>query len=407
LGNLWYNVYRCIGVLKLNKIQNRGILNEKSEFMYIKKLKLHDFRNYKSLNVTLTKGINIIYGENAQGKTNLLESIYVLGLTKSHRSFIDNNLINNSGKYLTIEGIVNTNKIDNKLNIYIDNKTKVLKFNNNTIKQISDYISLMNIIIFYPDDLELIKGSPQIRRKYINLELSQLYSNYFILINEYNKILKFRNEYLKKINKKISKDITYIEILTGYLIDKSIMIYKMRDKFIKKVNEYCGDIYKDIMDLEGFSINYKTNIEIDLKDSNIKNYLKEEYNKKLDYDIKLCSTSIGPHKDDIEFFLGDKNLKFYGSQGQQRIAVLALKLAEIEIFKKYKETTPILLLDDIFSELDDKKKNNLLKYISRNIQTIITTTDLNNLDPKLIKKSKLFNINNGNIIKIKEVKLDE
>jgi len=135
--------------------------------------------------------------------------------------------------------------------------------------------------------------------------------------------------------------------------------------------------------------------------------LKEEYDKKLDYDIKLCSTSLGPHKDDIEFFLGDKNLKFYGSQGQQRVAVLALKLSEIEIFKKYRESTPILLLDDIFSELDDIKKNNLLKYISRDIQTIITTTDLNNLDNKLIKKSKLFNINNGNIIKIKEVKLDE
>lgn len=375
--------------------------------MYIKKLKLHNFRNYKSLNVTLTKGINIIYGENAQGKTNLLESIYVLGLTKSHRSFIDNNLINNEGEYLTIEGIVNNQKLDNKLNIYIDNKTKVLKFNNNAIKKISDYISLMNIIIFYPDDLELIKGSPQVRRKYINLELSQLYSNYFILVNEYSKILKLRNEYLKKINKRISVDKNYIEILTGYLIDKSIMIYKMRDKFIKKVNEYCGYIYKDIMDLEGFSIKYRSSIEIDLKDPNLKESLKNEYNKKLDYDIKLCSTSIGPHKDDIEFYLGDKNLKFYGSQGQQRVAVLTLKLAEIEIFKKYKDTTPILLLDDIFSELDDKKKNNLLKYISRNIQTIITTTDLNNLDPKLIKKSKLFNINNGNIIKIKEVKLDE
>lgn len=375
--------------------------------MYIKKLKLHDFRNYKSLNVTLTKGINIIYGENAQGKTNLLESIYVLGLTKSHRNFIDNNLINNEGEYLTIEGIVNNQKIDNKLNIYIDNKTKVLKFNNNTIKKISDYISLMNIIIFYPDDLELIKGSPINRRKYINLELSQLYSNYFILINEYNKILKLRNEYLKKLNKKISTDRNYIEILTGYLIDKSIMIYKIRNKFIMKVNEYCGDIYKDIMNLDGFSILYKPSIEIDLKDSNLKEYLKEEYIKKLDYDIKLCSTSIGPHKDDIEFFLGDKNLKYYGSQGQQRIAVLALKLSEIEIFKKYKDTTPILLLDDIFSELDDKKKNNLLKYISKDIQTIITTTDLNNLDPKLIKKSKLFNINNGNIIKIKEVKVDE
>lgn len=374
--------------------------------MYIKRLKLHNFRNYKSLSITLTKGINIIYGENAQGKTNLLESIYVLGLTKSHRSFIDNNLIKKDESYLTIEGILNNNKLDNKLNIYIDNKTKVLKYNNNFIKKISDYISLMNIIIFYPDDLELIKGSPQVRRKYINLELSQLYSNYFILINEYNKILKLRNEYLKKINKKISIDKNYIEILTGYLIDKSIMIYKLRNKFINKVNEYCSDIYKNIMNLEGFSIKYIPSIEIDIKDNNLKETLKEEYRKKLEYDIKICTTSIGPHKDDIEFFLGDKNLKFYGSQGQQRVAVLALKLSEIEIFKKYKDSTPILLLDDIFSELDDIKKNNLLKYINRNIQTIITTTDLNNLDKNLIKKSKLFNINNGNIIKIKEVKLD-
>ena len=375
--------------------------------MYIKKLKLHNFRNYKSLVLTLTKGINIIYGENAQGKTNLLESIYVLGLTKSHRSFIDNSLINNENNYLTIEGIINNNKIDDKLNIYIDNKNKILKYNNNNIKKVSDYLSIMNIIIFSPDDLEIIKGSPQIRRKYINLELSQLYSNYYVVLNEYNKILKIRNEYLKKINKKISVDKNYINILTGYLIDKSIMIYKMRNKFINKINEHCNKIFKDITNLEGFSIKYQKSIEFDLNNSNIKDYLLEEYNKKLDYDIKLCSTSLGPHKDDIEFYLQDKNLKFYGSQGQQRVAVLSLKLAEIEIFKKYKETTPILLLDDIFSELDDIKKNNLLKYISRDIQTIITTTDLNNLDNKLIKKSKLFNINNGNIIKIKEVMLDE
>jgi len=167
------------------------------------------------------------------------------------------------------------------------------------------------------------------------------------------------------------------------------------------------NIFKDIMGLDGFNIKYQKSIEFDINNPNLKNHLLEEYNKKLDYDIKICSTSMGPHKDDIEFYLEDKNLKFYGSQGQQRIAVLALKLAEIEIFKKYKETTPILLLDDIFSELDDIKKNNLLKYISRDIQTIITTTDLNNLDNKLIKKSKLFNINNGNIIKIKEVILDE
>ena len=365
--------------------------------MYLKKIKLHNFRNYESLNLTLTKGINIIYGENAQGKTNLLESLYVLGLTKSHRNFIDNSLIKTNHEYLSIEGIINNEKIDNKFNIYIDNTKKILKFNGNNIKKISDYISLINIIIFYPDDLEIIKGSPIERRKFINLELSQLNKNYFVILNEYNKILKIRNEYLKKLNKNLTTDKKYLEIITDYLINK----------FINKINEYCSIIYEDIMSIEGFKIKYKTNINIDLNDKNLKEYLKNEYTNKINFDIKNNNTSIGPHKDDFEFYLNDKNLKYYGSQGQQRVAVLALKLSEIEIFKKYKESTPILLLDDIFSELDDIKKNNLLKYINKNIQTIITTTDLNNLDDKLIKKSKLFNIKNGNIIKIKEVKLDE
>ena len=375
--------------------------------MYLKRLKLHNFRNYKKLNISLTKGINIIYGDNAQGKTNLLESIYVLGLTKSHRSFIDNSLINNGSEYLTIEGIYSNNKIDNKLNIYIDHKNKVLKYNDNSMKKVSDYISLLNIIIFYPDDLELIKGSPINRRKYLNLELSQLYSNYYIIINEYNKILRLRNEYLKKLKQKDSTDINYINILTDYLIDKSIMIYKIREKYIKKINNYCGNIFKNIMNLDGFNIKYNKNIDVDLNREDLKEYLKKEYDEKLKYDIKFTLTSIGPHKDDIEFYINDKNLKFYGSQGQQRVAVLALKLSEIEVFKKYKGTSPILLLDDIFSELDDSKKNNLLNYINKDIQTIITTTDLNNLDRKLVKKSKLFNIKNGDIIKIKEVKFNE
>lgn len=374
--------------------------------MYIKKLKIHSFRNYKTLSVTLTKGINIIYGENAQGKTNLLESIYVLGLTKSHRSIIDNNLINNESDYLTIEGIVCNNKIDSKLNIYIDQKIKALKYNDVSIRKVSDYISKLNIIIFYPDDLELIKGSPIVRRKYINMELSQLYSNYYILVNEYNKILKLRNDYLKKINKRVSTDTNYIDILTSYLIDKVIPIMKLRSRFIEKVNENCSKIFKDIMGIDDFKIYYKPSLNIKFNEVELKQKLIKEYNDKLDYDVKMCSTTLGPHKDDFEFYLGDKNLKYYGSQGQQRISVLALKLSEIEIFKKYRETTPILLLDDIFSELDDDKKNNLLKYISRDIQTIITTTDLTNLDEKLIKKSKLFNIKNGNIIKIKEVNLD-
>ena len=182
----------------------------------------------------------------------------------------------------------------------------------------------------------------------------------------------------------------------------------MRTKYIEKINENCPKIYKDIMDVDDFHIRYVPNMDIpNIKDDKLKEHLLQQFEKKLEYGKRMMTTTLGPHKDDLEFFIGDKNLKLYGSQGQQRIAVLALKLSEIPIFKKYKDTTPILLLDDVFSELSDDKKNNLMKYIEKDIQTIITTTELNNLDPKLIKRSKLFKIENGKLIKIKEVKENE
>lgn len=372
--------------------------------MILKKIELLNFRNYEKLSTRFYKGINIIYGDNAQGKTNLLESIYVLGITKSHRSFIDNNLIMNSKNSALISGIINNGSLDSNMKVIIENNRKILKIDNTTIKKVSDYISNMNIIIFYPDDLELLKGSPQIRRKYFNLELSQLYSNYYIILNEYNKLLKIRNEYLKKFSNNIYVDKNYFDILTNYLIDKALLLMKMRYKYIEKINHYCDKIFKDIMNIDNFELKYIPSINIDwTNDENNKELLIKFFNEKFNYDIKMCSTTYGPHKDDFEFILDNCNLKNYGSQGQQRVAVLCLKLSEIEIFKKYKQTTPILLLDDVFSELSDDKKNNLLKYISKDIQTIITTTELSNLDDKLIKKSKLFKIQSGNLIKIKEV----
>ena len=376
--------------------------------MILKKIELHNFRNYESLMTRFYKGINIIYGDNAQGKTNLLESIYVLGLTKSHRSFIDDNLIKNGCESLMIKGIVSGGLFDKELQITIDNKSKGYKIDDNSIKKVSDYISNMNIIIFYPDDLETLKGSPQLRRKYLNTELSQLYNSYYVVLNDYNKLLKMRNEYLKKMFKGQDVDMNYFDIITSYLIEKAIIIYQMRYKFIEKINETCGQIYKDIMGIEDFHIEYESNMKIDdMKDPKLKDKLFEQYKKQLSYEQRVCITTIGPHKDDFNCMVGENNLKLYGSQGQQRIAVLTLKLAEIPIFKKYKETTPILLLDDVFSELSDDKKNNLIKYISKDIQTIITTTELNNLDSKLVKKAKLFKIEQGKLIKIKEVKDNE
>lgn len=371
--------------------------------MFIETIKIKNFRNYQNLDLSFNKGLNIIYGNNAQGKTNLLESIYVLGLTKSHRSFIDNNLINNESSEAVISGKIFNNKIPSNLEITISDSKK-LKIDSQKITKLSEYISKMPIIIFYPEDLELVKGSPSIRRRFLNLELSQLYSTYYNILNDYNKLLKMRNDYLKKIANKEKYDQNYLDILNEYFIDKGILIYRMRNKFINKLNESSPNIFKSITGLEKFNIKYKTSIEVNNKtNEEIKVEFKNKLEKLYNSEIKFRATLVGPHRDDIEFYINEDNIKNFGSQGQQRIAILSVKLSEIDIFKNYKNTTPILLLDDIFSELDNKKKNNLLKYIKNNIQTIITTTDLNSINKKIIAKSKLIQIDNGCIKKIKEV----
>lgn len=366
--------------------------------MYLKSIKLNNFRNYDSIKIEFKPNINIIYGQNAQGKTNLLESIYFLAVTKSHHSFLDNKLIKNGYDCLQVEGIINNDNIDTKYIINFHENKKSLKIENKSIKKVSDYISNINTIIFYPDDLNLIKGSPNERRRYINVELSQLSAKYFEILGEYNKLLKIRNEYLKKYVDRIDFDDKYFEVLTEHLIDKSIYIYKMRKKYIDKINNYCKSISLKILGNEDFYIKYINDFsKFDFDDHDIRNIMINEYKKNNYREKKYKNTIIGPHRDEIEFIYENKNLKYFGSQGQQRLGVLILKLSEIEIFNDYKKTKPILLLDDVFSELDNVKKNNLLFYIDNNIQTIITTTELTNLDESLIKKANLIKINNGKI----------
>lgn len=361
--------------------------------MFLKKIKLFNFRNYEQSEFEFMPNINIIYGDNAQGKTNLLESIYFLAVTKSHHSFLDNKLLKEGENQLKVEGLITKDSIDTQYTITLKENKKSLKIDENLVKKVSDYISNINIIIFYPDDLNLIKGSPNDRRRYINVELSQLSSKYFEVLGEYNKLLKIRNDYLKKYVDRIDFDEKYFEILTEHLVDKSIYIYKMRNKYVEKINYYCKSISSKIYGNENFCINYINNFsQYDFNDSNIKNIIINEFKKSNYKEKKYKNTVLGPHKDDFEFIYDNKNLKFYGSQGQQRLGVLILKLSEIEIFNDYKNTKPILLLDDVFSELDNTKKNNLLFYIDNEIQTIITTTELSNLDEELIKKSNLIRI---------------
>lgn len=376
--------------------------------MILKQLSVKNFRNYSFANINLSSKINIFFGQNAQGKTNLLESIYFLSFTKSHRSFIDNTLIKNGEKNLKITGILKNNSpFKTKLEIVLENDKKDIFVDGDLYKKVGDYLTKLNIIIFYPDDLDIIKGSPNIRRRYLNSEISQYDSNYLILLNKFRKIQKMRNDYLKKICINNNYDEQYFSIINDYYIDSSLKIFVIRNKFIKDLNDIIENIFFDLTGLTGFRIEYKNSFNLNnFNIEEIKDIFKEKLNNIFDSEIRVGSSLVGPHKDDIEFFLNELNLKSYGSQGQQRLAVLTIKLAEIEILKKYNSETPILLLDDVFSELDDEKKNRLLKYISKGIQTIITTTDLKNIDKKIKKRSKLFEIENGNIKRVMEEEKD-
>ncbi len=370
--------------------------------MYIKDIHLKNFRNYNTLTFTFHKGINIIYGENGQGKTNLLESIYVLALTKSHRSFIDKNLIKDNCESFKIMGNVLLRDMSTKFEITLTPSKKQLKIDGDVVKKTSDYLSKINIVMFDPDDLELVKGSPNVRRRFLNVELSQLNALYYNILNDYNRLLKMRNDYLKKNFDQIDEN--YFSVLTSYFVEKAILLLKMRKKFIDKLNSYISDIFFHISSLENFHIKYDSFLEYDVRDQEMKEKFETQLFSIREKEMRYKATLIGAHRDDFSFYIGDMPLKNFGSQGQQRIAVLALKLAEIEIFKSYKKESPILLLDDVFSELDDSKKNNLLKYMKDDIQTIITTTNLSDIDESIIKQSKRIEIENGFIKKIEEVK---
>lgn len=367
--------------------------------MILQTLSIRNFRNYESLSLTLDPRVNIIYGENGQGKSNLLESIYVLGLTKSHRSAMEGSLIQENKTSAKIKGTVIKDSIPKKLEIVLADNSKKYKVDENSIKKVSDYISNFNVIIFYPEDLDIIKGSPSIRRKFMNTELSGLQSIYYTVLSDYNKLLKMRNEYLKEFY----FDPNYFEVLTKYFMDKALLLYKMRTKFIERINEYAKDIYASIMPDKQFKIVYKmedmeNTTELTLDKIQIC-YEKVKTEEKI-----YKKTLFGPHRDDLEFYLDNQNMNAYASQGQQRTAILAFKLAEIELYKKYISDTPILLLDDVFSELDPLKRENLIHYILGHIQTIITTTDLGNIKEELLKEAKLIQIQNGKVIKQEEVK---
>lgn len=369
--------------------------------MKIDKISLINFRNYINTTVKLNEKMNVFVGDNAQGKTNILESIVILALTKSHRVVNSPNIITFGKNKSKIEGVIKKDKLISKLQVELTEDDKKLFINKKNIRKVADYISNLNVIVFTPDDLEIVKGSPNIRRNLLNIQLSQISKTYLNTYNEYNKILKTRNEYLKILFNNNIADKSYLDIITDKLIEKAIIIYQKRKEYIDLINENINNNFKYISSESGLSINYINNIGIDNYDTEtIKNEFKNILNKNYYRELQYGMTMYGPHRDDFSFNYNGMDLKNYGSQGQQKIAILCYKLSEIPIFKNISGFYPVLLLDDIFSELDIKKRNKLLKLINDiDIQSIITTTDLKNINKDNLNDSFIFEVKNANIIR--------
>ena len=362
----------------------------------INKLSLKNFRNYDILNINFDDKLNIIIGDNAQGKTNILEAIYFLSITKSNLAVNDKICIMHDKLFFKIEGNIKSINGDKKLSILLNDNGKKLFINKNEIKKHSNYIGNLKVIIFNPDDIRLLKDSPSNRRKFLNIEISQLYGHYINILNEYNVVLKQRNEYLKQIKHGNLNNI-YFNIINEKLVNLAVDIYKYRINFISDVNKYISDVYNEISGYEGLTIKYLPNIDVsDI--NNIEDIMMNKLKNSYERELFIGSTLVGPHRDDFSFKLDNNDLLLYGSQGQQKTAVLALKLALIDVFKNECGEYPVLLLDDLFSELDVNKRNKVIKYLNLDIQSIITTTDLKNIDKRLVKNAVIYKIDDGKIV---------
>ncbi len=338
--------------------------------MFINSLTLNNYRNYKDLHLEFDKGTNILYGDNAQGKTNILESIYMASTTKSHRLSKDKDIIKFENDEAHIKLIINKNDYPVRIDMHLKkNKTKGIAINGVPIKKSSELLGVLNVVFFSPEDLNIIKNGPSERRRFVDMELCQLDRLYVQDLLNYNKIVNQRNKLLKDID--YFRDVNLIETLDIWdmqLSEYGARIIQRREKFISEINEIIYDIHKKITNgKEELIIKYEPNIS--------GNNLYEEIINARKKDIKLKSTTVGPHRDDINFLNGNIDIRKFGSQGQQRTAALSLKLSEIELVKNMTKDMPVLLLDDVLSELDSSRQKHLLESLN-NVQTIITCTGL-------------------------------
>ena len=377
--------------------------------MRIKSLKLLYFRNYLSMNIDVHPSLNVLVGNNANGKTNIIESIFCLALGRSYRTKSDSECIMFGETATAMSCVVNKNDKNLDIMLGINNKGKSAKIAGVKKTKLTDFVGELNVVLFSPEDLQLVKGSPSLRREFINREFyqfSRIYHKYYLM---YQHLLKQRNSYLKDMRKnpKDEMSLAYLETITSQLAKVAIYITRERVSFVNDISKLT---YQNMLNIsngqESLKIRYKSSVLEALNINDISDEIFNEENltnvmmKKSYDDIMRGSTKIGPHQDDLEFYINDLDAKMYASQGQQRSIALSLKLAEINYLKTKTGTYPVLLLDDVLSELDKNRQLKLLDAINENVQTFITTPSISDIKEDLLKKAKVFKIENGNISEI-------
>lgn len=375
--------------------------------MYLEDIELQNYRNYEQTALTFSSSINVLIGENAQGKTNLIESIYFLAMSRSHRTSRDRELIRWDSDFAKVKGLLKKKSHSVPLEIILSKRGKQAKLNHLEQKKLSDYIGQLNVILFAPEDLTLVKGSPSVRRKFVDMELGQMNKIYLYHLSQFQQVLKQRNQFLKQARFKKDYDKIYLDVLTEQLAAEAAEVLHSRFKFVNQLSDLADAVQKDISnEKESLSIRYKTSSSADetMTVEEIFNHLKEDYEKSLAQEVDQGTTTIGPHRDDLIFYVNERNVQTYGSQGQQRTTALSLKLAEIELMREMTGEYPILLLDDVLSELDDSRQTHLLKSIQNKVQTFITTTSLDGVQMDLLNDPFIFYVEDGSIEKTDENK---
>ena len=370
--------------------------------MKLTNLQLQNFRNYESVQLEFTDGVHVFIGENAQGKTNLMESIYALAMTKSHRTTNDKELIGWNKEFATIKGTVEKTATKTNFELQFSKKGKIAKVNYLEQKRLSSYLGNLNVILFAPENLTLVKGSPQNRRKFVDMELGQMSSLYLYDLVEYNRVLKQRNTYLKQLAIKKKQPDEYLDVLSEMLSELASKIVFHRLDFMKQLEALAIPIHDQLsLGREKFSVSYQATIPLEdgLTPSQMKEIYMNQFKKNQTREADQATTLIGPHRDDLIFYLNEVPVQTYGSQGQQRSTVLSLKLAEIELMKLSTGEYPLLLLDDVLSELDDDRQTHLIKTIENKVQTFITTTSLDGIKQQFINEPVVIPIEKGTILK--------